>query len=58
MTKAQMGTLNIVFAVLLFVLCAGLLLFGDGSNTVPIALLPVAFANLTIGLVVRGKANG
>ena len=58
MTKSQMGTLNIVFAVLLFLVCAGLLLFGDGSKTVPLALLPVAFANLTIGIVVRGKANG
>ena len=58
MTKAQMGTLNILFAVLLFLVCAGLLLFGDGNKTVAIALLPVAFANLTIGIVVRGKANG
>jgi len=53
-----MGTLNILFAVLLFLVCAGLLLFGDGNKTVAIALLPVAFANLTIGIVVRGKANG
>ncbi len=53
-----MGTLNIVFAILLFVICAGLLLFGDGNKTVPIALLPVAFANLTIGIVVRGKVDG
>jgi hypothetical protein len=56
-TREQFGTLNLVFAVIILVAALGLLLFGS-NKTVGIALLPVAFANLTIGVVNRKKSNG
>ena len=56
MTKHQLGTLNLIFAIALFAACAGLVIFGD-NKTVGIALLPVAFANLTIGIMSRKKSD-
>ncbi len=57
MTREQLGTLNLAFALIILAAALGLLAFGS-NKTVGIALLPVAFANLTIGLVNRKKSNG
>ncbi len=52
-----MSTLNIALAILLMIICVGLLLFSE-NKTVGFALLPVAIANLTIGASMRKKKNG
>ena len=56
MNRSALATLNITFSLILFAAALGLLLFG-ANKTVAIALFPIAFANLTIGLVTRQKAN-
>ena len=56
MNRQAMSTLNLVFALVIFVAAIALMAFGD-NKTVPIALLPVGFANLTIGLIGRNKAD-
>ena len=56
MNRETMSNLNLAFALLIFILAIGLMVFGD-NRTIPMALLPVAFANLTIGIIGRKKAE-